>query len=64
MTGLGSDGTSNENIDVFKHRYIENITAMSNTIIDIEKKYRYIGIENIAHVQEIFTIYFQISRLE
>ena len=49
-----SDGTSNENIDVFKHRYIENITSMSKTIIDIEKKYRYIGIENIAHVQEIF----------
>ena len=27
---------------------------MSKTIIDIEKKYRYIGIENIAHAQEIF----------
>ena len=24
----GSDGTSNENIDVFKHRYIEKITSM------------------------------------
>ena len=26
---------------------------MSMTIIDIEKKYRYISIENIAHAQEI-----------
>ena len=27
---------------------------MSKTIIDIEKKYRYIGIEYIAHAQKIF----------
>ena len=31
---------------------------MSKTIIDIEKKYRYIGIENIAQAQEIFYILF------
>ena len=54
IISLSSNGTLSENIDVFKHRYIEKITSMSKTIVDIEKKYRYIGIVNIAQAQEIF----------
>ena len=49
------DGTSNKNIDVFKHRYIEKITSMYKINIDIVKKYR-LSLYKISRLRKCFNV--------